>query len=522
MVWEPEVEELERRKQLAAELGGPERIARQHSDGKLTVRERIDRLLDDGSFFEIGELAGNGEYDENRNLVGFTPSPFVTGIGRIDNRLVAVAGEDFTIRGGTAGGPPRRRPKNGKWADSFSNEYAVPLIYLADGAGASVRSVEGDQGGHLPSSDDFTSEVELLGKVPVIAAIVGSVAGRPAGRAMLCHWSIMVRGSSQIFPGGPPVVRRATYEDVDKEELGGSHVHVYQSGVVDNEALDEDDCFAQIREFLSYMPDNVWEIPPYVPPTDDVNRREEELLSIVPRNSRQAYDMRRLVQLVVDDGKLFEIQPHWGTTAITSLARVNGYVIGVIANDPQVLGGAMDANGAEKQAHFMDLCDTFNIPIVLFNDVPGFMVGVQAEKDGTIRHGMKALMANVQAVVPKIQFHVRKAYGLAAAATGSSAKVYLRMGYPSGEWGSIPIEGGVEAAYRRDIENAEDPDAKRQELEDMMNKYRSPFLVAESFGIEKIIDPRETRPYLAMLVEAAQSILKRVAGPKPRYGVRPW
>ncbi len=522
MVWQPEIEELERRKRVASEMGGAERIARQHADGKLTIRERIDAVLDKDSFFEIGDLAGYGEYDEERNPIGFTPAPYVTGIGRIDGRLVAVGGEDFTIRGGTASGAPRRRPKSGKWADSFALEYGVPLIYLADGAGASVRSVEAEQGGHLPSSDDFRSEVNLLGRVPVVAAVVGSVAGRPAGRAMLSHWSIMVKESSQIFPGGPPVVRRATSEEITKEELGGSHIHVHRSGVIDNEAEDEIDCFRQIREFLSYMPNNVWETPPYVPPKDSVERREEELLSIIPRNTRHAYDMRQLIRLVVDDRRMFEVQPHWGTTAITALARVNGYVVGVVANDPGILAGAIDADGADKQAHFMDVCDTFNIPLVLFNDVPGFMVGSKAELQGTLRHGMKALMASVQTVVPTIQFHVRKAYGLAAAATGSSARVYLRMGFPSGEWGSIPIEGGVEAAYRRDIESSPDPDARRRELEEQMSKYRSPYLVADSFGIEKIIDPRETRPCLAMLVEAAQPILKRIAGPKARYGVRPW
>ena len=382
MVWQPEIDEIERRKQLAAVMGGPERIDRQHTDGKLTIRERIDQLLDDDSFFEIGELAGYGEYDAERNLVGFTPMPYVTGIGRVDGRLIAVGGEDFTIRGGTASGAPRRRAKGGKWADSFALEYGVPLVYFADGAGASVRSVESDQGGHLPSSDDFTSEVELLGKVPVVAAVVGSVAGRPAGRAMMAHWTIMVKGSSQIFPGGPPVVRRAISEEIDKEALGGSHVHVYKSGVVHNEAEDEIDCLRQIRRFLSFMPNNVWEVPDRAEVSDDPNRREEDLLSIIPRNSRRGYDIRKLIRMVVDDGDLFEIRPHWGATAITCLARVNGYVVGVIANDPRVLAGAIDADGANKQTHFMDVCDTFNIPIVLFNDVPGIHGGQQGRATG--------------------------------------------------------------------------------------------------------------------------------------------
>ena len=521
MVWQPEIEELKQRSAFARRMGGEERIERQHSEGKLTVRERVDALLDADTFFEIGELAGYGEYDEARNLTGFTPSPYVTGIGRVNGQLVVVGGEDFTIRGGTAAGPQRKRPKNNKWADSFALRFGVPLIYMADGAGASVRGVQYDQGGHLPSSDDFGSEVDLLGKVPVVSAIVGSVAGRPAGRAMMAHWTIMVKGSSQIFPGGPPVVRRAISEEIDKESLGGSHVHVHQSGAVHNEAENEEDLFAQVRRYLSYMPPNVWEMAPRTTPTDDPNRREEELLGIIPRNTRRGYDTRKLISLVVDEDSFFEIRPHWGKTAITGLARVNGYVVGIAANDPRHLAGAIDADGANKQTHFLDVCDTFNIPIVLFNDVPGFMVGSKAELQGTIRHGMRTLMANAQLSVPVMQIHVRKAFGLAAAATGSSVPVHLRMGWPSGDWGSIPVEGGVEAAYRRDIANSPDPNARRAELEDMMNKYRSPFLVAEAFDIEKMIDPRDTRPFLSMLVEAAQSPLKRNLGPKPKYGVRP-
>ena len=521
MVWQPEIDELEYRRSLAMQMGGEERIERQHSEGKLTVRERIDTLLDQDTFFEIGELAGYGEYDEDRNLVGFTPMPYVTGLGRIDGQLVVVGGEDFTVRGGTAVGPERRRRKNNKWADSFALQFDVPLIYMADGAGASVRGVQYAQGGHLPSSDDFTSEVELLGKVPVVSAIVGSVAGRPAGRAMLAHWTIMVKGSSQIFPGGPPVVRRAISEEIDKESLGGSHVHVHQSGAVHDEAESEEELFEKVRRYLSYMPPNVWEMPPRTTPSDDPNRRDEELVDIIPRNTRRGYDMRKLIGHVVDKDSFFEIRPHWGKTAITGFARVNGYVVGVAANDPRHLAGAIDADGANKQTHFLDVCDTFNIPIVLFNDVPGFMVGSKAELQGTIRHGMRTLMANVQLTVPVIQLHVRKAFGLAAAATGSSVPVHLRLGWPSGDWGSIPVEGGVEAAYRRDIANSPDPAARRAELEAALNKFRSPYLVAEAFDIEKMIDPRDTRPFLSLLVEASQSVLKRNLGPKPKYGVRP-
>jgi acetyl-CoA carboxylase carboxyltransferase component len=332
----------------------------------------------------------------------------------------------------------------------------------------------------------------------------------------------MTKGSGQIFAAGPPVVKRALGEDVTKDELGGTDVHVVESGVIDNEAEDEADAFRQVRAFLSYMPNSVWETPPYRTPTDDPQRREERLATLIPRERNRAYDMRELIELVVDDGEFFEMRRAFGSSLITCFARLNGYVVGILANDPQVYAGAMTRDGADKMTHFIDLCNAFNIPVVLFVDVPGFMIGSAAERSGVMRAGMRAVMAATQAVVPHIAMQVRKSYGMAgdaASAVGGASATKLRFGWPSGEWGAIPIEGGVAAAYRRVIEAADDPDAKRQELEDRMVANRNPFKVAEAMEVLDIIDPRETRPLLCKFIEAAQPKLQQITG--RTGGVRP-
>ncbi|MBM3525443.1 MAG: propionyl-CoA carboxylase, partial [Alphaproteobacteria bacterium] len=283
------------------------------------------------------------------------------------------------------------------------------------------------------------------------------------------------------------------------------------------EAEDEEDAFRQVREFLSYMPNSVYDLPPYRAPKDSPERREERLLSIVPKNRQRAYDMRELIRLVVDDGEFFEMRPGFGPNLITAFARMDGYVVGIIANNPRVYAGALTTAAADKQTHFVDLCNAFNIPLVFFVDVPGFMIGSRAERDGLMRAGMRAIVAGVQAKVPSIAIQVRKSYGMAGdsvASVGGARAVKLRFGWPSGEWGSIPIEGGVAAAYRREIENAPDPEAKRLEIEARLQRGRSPFRVAEAFEILDIIDPRETRPIICQFIRAAQPSLAQNAGPK--------
>jgi acetyl-CoA carboxylase carboxyltransferase component len=330
----------------------------------------------------------------------------------------------------------------------------------------------------------------------------------------------MVRETSQLFVAGPPVVRRALGRQVTKEELGGAHIHARESGAVDNESASEDEAFAMIRRFLSYLPPSVWEIPPRVTPDDDPERREEALLSIVPRERRKTYDARKILALVLDHDSFFEMARYYGRALVIGLARIDGIAVGVMANDPRIAAGSIDADAADKMTRFVDLCDTFHLPVVNFVDNPGFLVGVEAERRGTIRKGVRALTAVYQASVPWCSIIVRKAFGVAGAGHSNHTRGNLRFAWPSGEWGSLPIEGGVEAAYRRQIEAAPDPDALRRELEDKLVSLRSPILTAEAFGVEEIIDPRDTRPLLVDWARRAAEIVAQERGQKKR-GMRP-
>lgn len=518
MSWEPEIEELRRREALAKQMGGSDNVRRQHEGGKLTVRERIERLLDPGSFHETGALAGVATY-ENGNLAAFRPANFVMGTGQINGRTVVVGGDDFTVRGGAAdasiGG------KQG-YGERMARELRLPLIRLVDGTGGggSVKTYEMTGRTYVPGNPAWDVVSQALNEIPVVGAAMGSVAGLGAARVACSHFSIMVRGTSQVFIAGPPVVKRGLAEDVDKEALGGSHIHARGSGVVDNEAESEEDAFDQIRRFLSYLPQNVWQMPPRANPTDDPARREEELLSIIPRNRRQPYDVRRLLAHVMDGGSLFEIAPCYGRSLVTALARLDGYPVGALANDPKFHGGALTADGSEKLTRFVDLCDTFHLPVVNFVDQPGFLIGVAAERAGTVRKGVRALSAVYQATVPWVSIIVRRVFGVAGAGHGNVQALNLRYAWPSGDWGSLPLEGGIEAAYRRELDAAPDREKLMTEIEERLNRLRSPFRTAEAFGIEEIIDPRDTRHLLTEWVALAYENEATRLGPKHR-GMRP-
>lgn len=519
MSWKPELEELARRAELARRMGGEERIAKARDAGRLSVRERIDRLLDRGSFHETGLLAGRGEYDEQGRLVSFRPSNFVCGRGTIHGRPVVVGADDFTVRGGAADAAVGN--KQG-WAELAARDLRIPLVRLVDGTGGggSVKTNRTLRRTYVPANPSFDVSVELLSLVPVAAAALGPVAGLGAARVAASHFSVMARGTSQVFVAGPPIVRRAFRREVDKEALGGSHIHAHGSGAVDNEAESEDDALEQIRRFLSYLPASVYEAPPRREPEDDPERREEELLEIVPRDRRRPFDVRRILTLTLDRGSLFEIGRFFGRSLVTALARIDGVPVGVLANDPRQRAGAIDADAADKMTRFVDLCDTFHLPVVNFVDNPGFLIGVEAERRGTIRHGVRALTAVYQATVPWLSILVRRVYGVAGAGHGAHHKLNLRYAWPSGEWGSLPIEGGVEAAYRRQIEASDDPDALRAKLEAELSGMRSPFLTAEFFGVEEIIDPRDTRPLLVDWARRAYTLVSQALGPRAR-GMRP-
>lgn len=513
--------ELAFRRQEALKMGGPDAVERQHQAGRLTVRERIAALVDADSFREIGSLAGSGKYDDNNRLVSVTPAPYVAGLARIDNRPVALGGEDFTVRGGTTFGSQRRKGGQGGFVEDFAHHYRIPLVNLIDGAGGSVTSIKRRGHSVFPGVHGFERSVSLLGSVPVVSAILGTAAGGPAGRAILSHFSVMVRGTSQIFAAGPPVVKRSLGQTIDKEKLGGAEVAVDEAGTVHNAATSEEEAFGQIRRFLSFMPSNVWEMPPVTTTEDPIDRCEDALATIVPEKRTQAYNMLRLQRLVIDKGSDFEIQPTFGKAIITTLARLNGRPVGIVANNPMVYGGAVDAKAAQKQIHFMEMCDTFHIPLIFLVDVPGFMVGEKAEREGTLREGMRAVYAAGNLKVPTLTLVIRKCYGMAGMATCNKNDVDLKLAWPSAEWGSLPVEGGVAAAFRREIMAADDPVAREKEIEAELKPYASPFRTAEAFAVEEVIDPRETRPVLCEFVELAERRLSCEVGPRARCGVQP-
>ncbi|MBE89363.1 MAG: propionyl-CoA carboxylase [Rhodospirillaceae bacterium] len=509
MSWKPEVDELNKRGVFAEELGGKKGRDYQHSIGKKTARERIEMLLDKTSFREMGKIAGKANYDDEGNFVDSQPSNAIIGKGLIDGRKAALSIDDFTIRGGSS-----EATISDKWLyiERYALEMKMPLIRLVDSAGGSVKLLEKMGHTKIPGYPSWP-QFQLMGEVPVVGIALGACAGLGAIKVGYAHFSVMVKGTSQVFAAGPPVVKAALKEDLDKEELGGWRIQTRDNGAVDNAAKDEQDAFDQTRRFLSYMPQNVHHLPPRIEPTDARDRREEDLLEAIPRNRRQSYIVRKILQMVLDIGSVFEIAPKIGPSFVTCLARLNGYAVGVMANDPNYSGGAMTRASAMKMEKFIDLCDTFHIPIVNFADVPGVMPGLAAEKSGTIRAVLKCLASIEQSQTPWVTIIMKRAFGLAGGMHGRKRGINLRYAWPSAYWGSIPLEGGIWAAYRKDIEGSKDPEARLVELEKHYAKYTSPFRTAEQFAISDIIDPRDTREILCDWVEEAYEITKSQLGP---------
>ena len=521
MSWKPEVDEIERLRALARQQGGAEAVRQQHARGRLTVRERIEALVDPGSFREHGELAGHSERGEDGELRSFAPANVVVGIARIDGRPVVIGGDDFTIRGGAYTAVGLRK---GQYADELAIRRRVPVVRLLEGGGASVTGASGVRG---RSGYDLTASsplnllcMEALATVPVVCAALGPVAGFPAARLVASHFSLMTRETAQVLTGGPALVERALGEKLSKQQLGGAEIHL-RSGVVQNVAEDEADAWRQIRAFLGYLPTNVWEAAPVLDLGDPPTREEEELISIIPRERRRAYKIRRVIELVVDRGSFFEMGPLFGRSLVTGLARLQGQPVGLVANDCHFLGGCMSADAAQKIRRFVELCDAFRLPVVSLVDEPGFAIGPEAERAATIRHGMAAMFAVLETQVPWVAVVLRRAFGVAAGIhLGPSPTV---LAWPSAEIGALPVESGVALAFRREIEAAPDPEARRRELEQELSAAQSVFPRAEDFGVHALIDPRTTR---ARLCEWTQEIgpelarLRLTAGPR-RYSMRP-
>jgi acetyl-CoA carboxylase carboxyltransferase component len=517
-MWRTEIEELERRKRIAYQLGGEKHVAKQHNEGKMTVRERIDALADEGSFLERGILSGAPTYDKDKKdkLISLIPCPFVMGIAKIEGRRVAVHGDDFTIKGASVG---RMYKAKGAYFIKMARTLRLPIVRLIEGAGGSIKEILEIGYTELPSSGDECTQnrVEVMSEVPVISVGFGSVAGLGAMYMVLSHFSVMVKEQAHVFVGGPPLVKSASGQELTKEELGGYKLHTRLTGVVDNEAEDENDALEQAKRFLSYLPSHVWEMPKRRhSDNDDPERREEELLSIIPRDGRKPYDIRKLLNLVLDRGSIFEIGKYQGKSQVTALARLNGFPVGVLANDPRYIAGSFNYDVAEKFTRFIDMCDTFHLPIVNLSDQPGFTIGKKSEEYGTIRKGVRSSFAIVQATIPLAVVYLRKCFGVAGGAQKGGIRLSWRYAWPSAVWGNIPVEGGVYAAHRTEIEAAEDPEAYLNDLQDTYRTIQSPFRTAEAFGIEDIIDPRDTRRLLCDWVEMAYEVEKDHLGTKKR------
>jgi acetyl-CoA carboxylase carboxyltransferase component len=513
--WDPELGELEQRNALARRMGGDEKVAKHHAQGKLTVRERIEALLDADSFHEIGALTGRATYDDDGNIVDVTPANFVMGRGRIEGRPVVVGGDDFTVRGGAADASIFQKQVH---AERMARELRLPIVRLVDGSGGggSVKSLETERRSFVPFNPGWEHVVANLATVPVVSLCLGSVAGLGAARVVTSHFSVMVKGTSQLFVAGPPVVAQVG-EDVDKETLGGSAIHT-RNGAVDDEVESEPAAFELARRFLSYLPPSVDELPPRAANTDDPERRDESLATAIPRERRKVYKIRSIIESLVDQDSWLEVGRFNGRSAVTGLARLDGWPVAILANDPYFYAGGWTARASEKVARFIDLADTFHLPVVHLVDNPGFVIGTQAEQDATIRAGARALAAVYQASVPWCSVILRKVYGVAGAAHQDASRFSYRLAWPSGNWGSLPLEGGIEAAYKAQLEAADDPAALRAEIEAKLAARQSPFKTAEAFMVEEIIDPRDTRPMLCEFANLAAPL--RRPGSTAR-GLRP-
>ena len=500
-------------------MGGVDKVKRQHDQGRLTVRERIDKLIDKGSFHEIGAVSGIGEYDSSGELQKLTPANCVFGRGRVDGRTVVVVGDDFTVRGGSADASISAKPL---MAEEMAHDFRLPIVRIIEGSGGggSVKTIETKGAANLPGGIGGTRwyrfTTENLSRVPVVALGLGSVAGLGAARLAASHYSIMTRKSA-MFVAGPPVVK-ALGQDLTKEELGGADIQT-RAGAVDHAVDTEEEAFACARRFLSYLPSSVYELPPTVPCTDNPERSDEALMNAVPRNRKQVYKIRPIIESVVDKGSFFEVARNFGKPIIVGLARLEGRAVLLLASDSFHYGGSWTADACQKVVRWVDFAETFHLPIVYLMDCPGFMIGLEAEKSATIRHGVRAMAAVNQTTVPWCTVILRNAFGVAGVVHQPADRFSIRYAWPSAYWGSLPLEGGIEAAYRADIDAAEDKAAKLKEIEARLNKLRSPFRSAEKFWVEEVIDPRKTRALLCEFARLAEPL--RTPGPPANMTTRP-
>ncbi|MHB1571144.1 MAG: acyl-CoA carboxylase subunit beta [Solirubrobacteraceae bacterium] len=511
----PLADDLRERREQIMLGGGAQKIAAQHDAGKLTARERISLLIDEGTFVELG-IHGRPHFSQRAMEGREAPADgVICGYGKADGRMVAVVAYDFTVMAGSMG-------MTGELKVTRMRELAltqrIPMIWLLDSAGARIQEAVGSLfagSGHL-----FREEVVMSGVVPQVAALMGPCAAGTAYIPGLADFVPMVKGRGSMALAGPHLVRAAVGEDVTQEELGGSRVHCRKSGVGDLEVADDPECIAQIKRYLSYFPSHCEQAPPIKASDDPVDRADEELLDVLPESNRKPYDMYDVIARIVDDGDWFDLKPQFAKTIITCLARFGGRPAGIVANQPRQLGGILDNDSADKAAHFINLCNAFGIPLVYLVDVPGFMVGTKVEEAGIIRHGAKMLYATANATVPKVTVVLRKAYGAGYfVMCGRAYEPDLIVAWPSAEISVMGAEGAVEIVFRKQVSEADDPDAMRAQLIENYRKIIDVYIAAGNAMIDDVIDPRETRATICRALELAQG--KRVQRPFKRNGVVP-
>jgi acetyl-CoA carboxylase carboxyltransferase component len=507
--------QLHERREKAKLGGGEEKIAKQHERGKLTARERMDLLVDEGTFVELG-IHGRPHFAQRAmDGVEAPADGVVTGWGDVDGRATCIAAYDFTVMAGSMG-------MTGELKVTRLREMALqkrmPFIWLLDSAGARIQEASGSLfagSGHL-----FREEVEMSGVVPMVAAMMGPCAAGTAYIPALSDFVPMVSGQGAMALAGPHLTKAVTGEEISMEDLGGAKVHCRKSGVGDLEVADDEECIAAVRKYLSYFPANCDEKAPVTVSPDPVDRMSEKLMEIVPESSRQPYDMYEVIREIVDDGDWFDLKPKFAKNVITCLARFGGQPAGIVANQPKQLAGTLDNDSADKAARFINLCDAFNIPLVFLQDVPGFMVGSKVEHAGIIRHGAKMLYAVSRATVPKVTVVVRKAYGAGYyVMCGKAYEPDLIVAWPGAEISVMGAEGAVNIIGRSAIEASDDPEATKEAMLNAVRQQIDPYLSAGNALIDDIIDPRETRPTIARALRMASS--KQVEKPRKRHGVMP-
>ena len=496
-------------------MGGVERVARQHERGKLTVRERLDLLYDRGSFVEFGLLA------HQQSMRGYPVAPpeetpadgVVTGHGLVEGRQVWVIAYDFTVMAGSMGAVGEQF--KAARVRELALRYRKPIVWLLDSAGARIQEAAGSTfagSGHL-----FADQVHMSGVVPQVAAMMGPCAAGTAYIPGLSDFVPMVKGTSSMSLGGARLVKAATGEEISDHEMGGSQVHCHESGVGDNEVADDVECIAAVRRFLSYLPSSNLEEAPSLPMEDPPGRRLDELSRIVPASPRAAYDVRKVVKALVDEGSWFEIKPTWARNIVVGLARMAGRSVGVVANQPLHKGGILDSDAADKAARFIRMCDAFNLPLVYLVDVPGFLVGSAVEKQGIIRHGAKMLYATSEATVPKVTVVMRKAYGAGYfVMCGKGYEPDLLVAWPFAEISVMGPEGAVNIIFNKQVEASEDPAAARARLVEQVRASISPYIAAGWAMVDDVIDPADTREVVIAGLEQARG--KRVERPWRKHG----